>query len=98
MNSVCLLQSEKGRKREREGRKKKIKQQIFVFSSERVSNFSLEYRAIRPSAVFGTRRKAALRGEGFGWVPDLGSFLKTSRGRGFSLLGFYSLFKYFVDV
>ena len=31
---------------------------------------------IRPSVVFGTRRKAALRREGFAWVPDLGSFLK----------------------
>ena len=44
--------------------------------SERNYSFSLKYRAIRPSAVFGTRRKAALRGEGFVWVPDLGSFLK----------------------
>ena len=26
--------------------------------------------------VFGTRRKAALRGEAYAWVPDLGSFLK----------------------
>ena len=43
---------------------------------ERTSYFSLEYHAIRPSAVFGTRRRAALRGEGFAWVPDLGSFLK----------------------
>ena len=43
---------------------------------ERAFDFSLEYRAIRPSAVFGTRRKAALRGEGFAWVSDLGSFLK----------------------
>ena len=42
----------------------------------RERNFSLKYRAIRPSAVFGTRRKAALRGEGFAWVLDLGSFLK----------------------
>ena len=33
-------------------------------------------RAIRPLAVFGARRKAALHGEGFAWVPDLGSFLK----------------------
>ena len=41
-----------------------------------MSSFSLEYRQIRPSAVFGTRREAALRGEGFAWVPDLGSFLK----------------------
>ena len=47
----------------------------FVFS-ERESSFSLEIRTIRPSAVFGTRSKAALRGEGFAWVPDLGSFLK----------------------
>ena len=39
-------------------------------------NFSLKYWAIRPSAVFGTRRKTALRGEGFTWVPYLESFLK----------------------
>ena len=44
--------------------------------SERESSFSLEIRAIRPSAVFGTRRRVALRGEGFAWVPDLRSFLK----------------------
>ena len=31
---------------------------------------------IRPSTVFGARRKAVLRGEGFAWVLDLGSFLK----------------------
>ena len=43
---------------------------------ERMTSFSLDYRAIRPSAVFGTRRETALRGEGFAWVPDLGSFLK----------------------
>ena len=43
---------------------------------ERTSDFSLKYRAIRPSAVIGTRREAALRGEGFAWVPDLRSFDK----------------------
>ena len=43
---------------------------------ERVFDFSLSFRQIRPLAVFGTRRKAALRGEGFAWVPNLGSFLK----------------------
>ena len=43
---------------------------------ERVFDLSLSFRQIRPLAVFGTRRKAALRGEGFAWVPDLGSFLK----------------------
>ena len=42
----------------------------------RRSDFSLEIRAIRPSAVFGTRKRAALRGEAFAWVLDLGSFLK----------------------
>ena len=41
-----------------------------------MSDFSLEIRMIRPLAVFGTRRRTALRGEGFAWVPDLGSFLK----------------------
>ena len=39
-------------------------------------HFSLEICAIRSSTVFGTRRRTALRGEGFAWVPDLGSFLK----------------------
>ena len=48
----------------------------FLSYSERESLFSLEIRAIRPSAIFGTRRKVALRGEGFAWVPDLESFLK----------------------
>ena len=43
---------------------------------ENVSNFSLDLRQIRPSAVFGTRRRTALHGEDFAWVPDLGSFLK----------------------
>ena len=49
---------------------------IFVEFSVKRSDFSLKIRAIRPSAVFGTRRKTALRGEGFAWVPDLRSFLK----------------------
>ena len=39
-------------------------------------DFSLSFCAIRLSAVFGTRRRTALRGEGFAWVPDLGSFFK----------------------
>ena len=42
----------------------------------RECHFSLEYRVIRPSVVFGTIRKAALCGEGFAWVPDLRSFDK----------------------
>ena len=43
---------------------------------ERLPDFSLKYRVIRPSAVFGTRRKAALRGAGYAWTPDLRSFDK----------------------
>ena len=33
--------------------------------------FSLEIHAIQPLAVFGTRRRTALRGEGFTCVPNL---------------------------
>ena len=43
---------------------------------ESVSSFSRSFCEIRPSATFGTRRKAALREKGFAWVPDLRSFLK----------------------
>ena len=38
--------------------------------------FCLDLYAIQPSATFGTRERTALRGEGFAWVPDLGSFFK----------------------
>ena len=41
-----------------------------------MSTFSLKSWKIRPSAVCGIRRRTALRGEGFAWVPDFGSFLK----------------------
>ena len=37
--------------------------------SERESSFSLEIRVIRPSAVFGPRRKNVLRGAGYAWTP-----------------------------
>ena len=47
-----------------------------VGSSERESSFSLEIRTIRPSTVFGTSRKAALRGVGYAWTPDLRSLDK----------------------
>ena len=48
----------------------------FLLFSVRRSDFYLKYWAIRPSTVFGTRRKAALRGESFAWVPDLRSLDK----------------------
>ena len=41
-----------------------------------MSSFSLKIRAIRSSAVFGTRRRTDLPGDGFAWVPDLESFFK----------------------
>ena len=55
---------------------------------ERRTSFSLKYRAIRLSAVFGTRRKAALRGEGFAWVPNLRSFDKFREVGDLSYLSF----------
>ena len=42
----------------------------------RKCHFSLEYRAIRPSAVFGTRKKVVLCRETYAWAPDLRSFDK----------------------
>ena len=54
-----------------------LSQWLWILSfSERESYFSLKYQVIQPSAIFGTRRKATLRREGFTWVPNLGSFLK----------------------
>ena len=55
---------------------------------EKVSDFSLDLRQIRTSAVFRARRETALRGEGFAWVPDLGSFLKLREVRVSPYLGF----------
>ena len=46
------------------------------FFRERNTSFSLGYLVIQPSAAFGTRGRNALRGGGFAWVPDLGSFFK----------------------
>ena len=63
-----------------------------------MSSFSLSFCAIRPSAVFGTRRRTALRGEGFAWVPDLGSFLKLREVGVSPYLDFVLSFKHFVNV
>ena len=71
--SSPTLKNEKGKR----GEEGKRDAGGFVFiSRERESHFSLDLRAIRPSAVFGTRRKAALCGEGFMWVPDFRSLDK----------------------
>ena len=59
----------------------------FEFGERRCA-FSLDYRAIRPSAVFGMRRKAALRGETYSWASDLRSFDKLRKVGVSSYLGF----------
>ena len=65
------------KKRPKRGKGERTLQEVRYFGfRERECNFSLKYREIRPSAVFGTRRRTALRGDGFAWVPDFGSFLK----------------------
>ena len=46
---------------------------LFIFERE---NFSLESGEIRPLTVVGTRRKTALRGKAYAWVPDLRSLAK----------------------
>ena len=56
--------------------------------SFREREFSLEYRAIRPSTVFGTRKKVVLRREAYAWVPDLRSLDKLREVRDLSYLGF----------
>ena len=68
-----------------------------VFRVRRL-DFSVEIRAIRPSAVFETRRRVALRGKGFAWVPDLRSFLKLREVEVSPYLGFIPSFKYFANV
>ena len=72
---LSLTNQKGGKKREREKQRKDAVGD-FVCFNERESSFSLKIRAIRPSAVFGTRGRTALRGEGFAWVPNLWSFFK----------------------
>ena len=43
-----------------------------IFREREREHFSLDYRAIRPSAVFGARRKNVLCGAGYAWTPGLG--------------------------
>ena len=49
--------------------------------SERVSNFSLGLRAIRPSESFEAKRKVVLREEDNAWTPVLGVFDKLREVR-----------------
>ena len=64
---------------------------------ESVCDFSLGLQEIRPSAVFGARRKAALRGKSFAWVQNLRSLDKLREVGVSPYLG-YSLFKYHVNI
>ena len=70
---TCLLQ--KAKRKTWRGERTCRRLDILGFK-ETESSFSLSFCAIRPLAVFGTRRKAALRGEGFAWVLDLRSLDK----------------------
>ena len=74
-----------------EGKKNLHEVRYFGFR-ERECNFSLKYRAIRPSAVFGTKRENCSTRRGLRVGTRFRGFPQTPRGRGFSLLGFYSLF------
>ena len=64
---------------------------------KRRSDLSLEIRAIRSSAIFGTRRNCSTR-RGLCVGTRFREFPQTPRGRSFSLLGFILSFKYFVNV
>ena len=95
-NSVHLPQNTKKPAVSRKTRCSRLEARFLIFSSERVSDFSLKSRAIRPSDSFGPRSKAVLRSEGFAWVPILGSFDKLHEVGVLSYLS-YTLFKCFVD-
>ena len=66
--------NQKGSKTLKEG-KRTSSQEKLIFR-ERLPDFSLKYRAIRPSEVFWARRKAALCGAGYAWAPVLRNFDK----------------------
>ena len=77
VNSFHLVKFKKGKKETwRGGKRERCRRFLDLIFREITSFFSLEIREIRPSTTFGTRRKAALRGKGFSWVPDLRSLDK----------------------
>ena len=61
--------------------------ELFGFR-ERTSDFSLNFRQIRPSEFVGTRRKAALRIEAYTWASVLRSFDKLREVGVLSYLSF----------
>ena len=82
----------------RKERKGRTYRRLEILVLERECNFSLDLRDIRPSAVFGTRRRTALHREGFAWVLDLGGFLKLREVGVSPYLGFIPFFQYFANV
>ena len=65
VNSCSLPLSKGKRKRGGEGKRERCRRFWISFSRERVSSFSLDFYAIQPPAVFGTRRKTVLRGAAY---------------------------------
>ena len=65
VNSCPLPLSKGKRKRGEEIRRRNLQEVRYFGFRERVCNFSLDLRETRPTAVFGTRRRTTLRGEGF---------------------------------
>ena len=57
-------------------RERNLQKLDFSFSSKRERGFSLDFRAIRPSEFFRTRKKVALRDEAYAWAPVLRSLDK----------------------
>ena len=76
LNSIVSHKFKEAKKKKRERESSSWGKTEMEVLRERRTSFSLEIRAIRQSAVFGTRRKAALRGGGYAWTPDLRSFDK----------------------
>ena len=87
MGIVVVSFKQKKRKRAGEKGKNTYSSRIFIFR-ERISNFSLDLRAIRPSEFFGARRKVALRGEAFAWASVLSTFDKLREVGDLSYLDF----------
>ena len=51
----------------------------FSNSKERISNFSLDFPAFKPSDRVWPRSKVVLRSEGYGWALALWSFDNSKR-------------------
>ena len=86
MYNVILFKLKMG-KNVRKG-ERNLQKLDFSFSSERECGFSLDFRAIRPSEFFSTRRKVALRCEAYAWAPVLRSFDKLREVGVLSYLSF----------